>query len=164
MRSLQFLLQTIKNKARKKTFEISTVIYTFWSNSVWLLSKKQGRKIIEISKVIFILWSNFEWFMIKYYSFQNIFILNWKPTKSCCLYYDFEKIPKNIYSWKFISHWNFWIFGHLFIRIFRSLLFAKMSLEKFSPNKVSVYTHVLESNSNNLDLHVAKKLVCQIGW
>ena len=151
-------------KSKEKNAWNKYCIYKSWSNFAWLLSKKQGRKIIEISTVIFIFWSNFEWFMIKYYSFKSIFILNWKPAKSCCLNYDFEKIRKNVYSWKFISHWNFWIFGNLSIRIFPNLLFAKISLAKVSPNKVSVYKYVLESNSDNLNPHVTIKLVCQVGW
>ena len=151
-------------KRKEKNAWNKFYIYKFWSNFVWLLSKKQGRKIIEISTVTFIFWSNFEWFMITYYSFKNIFILNWKSTKFYCLNYDFEKIRKNVYSWNFISHWNFWIFGNLSRQIFRNLLFAKISPAKVSPNKISVYTHVLESNSDNLNPHVTKKLVCQVGW
>ena len=81
-------------KSKEKNAWNKYCIYKSWSNFAWLLSKKQGRKIIEISTVIFIFWSNFEWFMIKYYSFKSIFILNWKPAKSCCLNYDLKKFGK----------------------------------------------------------------------
>ena len=43
-------------------------------------------------------------------------------------------------------------------------IYLRKFLRQVSPNKISVYTHVLESNSDNLNPHVTKKLVCQVGW
>ena len=150
-------------KSKEKNAWNKYCIYKSWSNFAWLLSKKQGRKIIEISTVIFIFWSNFEWFMLKYYSSKTFsFWIESQPsfTASIMILKKFGKtFIREILSRIEISE-----FSEICLYESFEICYLRKFLRQVSPNKISVYTHVLEPNSDNLNPHVTKKLVCQVGW